>query len=195
MNDLSLYYPIGLFHILNWGSYDHILFIFVLCSSYAWRDWKKILVLITAFTLGHSITLALTVLHYLYLPSAWVEFLIPITIALTAIGNLLRKESSPNRNLGSYLLAMFFGFIHGMGFASALQSMLGKESNLWIPLLAFNLGLETGQMVVVFGVLFLTSMVLTFSRWNFRRLNQVFSLLIFFIALYLAYIRFPTTNI
>jgi len=195
LDDFHLYYPIGVHHILDWEAYDHILFIFVLCCSYAWKDWKKILVLVTAFTIGHSITLALSVLHLLYLPSVWVEFLIPITIALTALGNLLRKEPYHQKNLTSYGLAMVFGFIHGMGFASALRSMLGKESNIFMPLLSFNLGLETGQIIVVIGILFISTCFLFLTKWSQGSWNRVFSFLIFFIALYLAYIRFPTTNI
>ena len=156
MSGFSLYFGLGRDHILDYANgYDHILFVIALCSMYVLRDWKKILILVTAFTLGHSITLALATLHIISIDASLIEFLIPLTIFITAVSNLLSKEAGigTGRVQINYVLALFFGLVHGLGFSNYLRSLLGKEGNIISPLLAFNLGLELGQIIVV--VLFL----------------------------------------
>lgn len=152
MNEFSLYFGIGVEHILSFGGLDHLLFIVALTAVYQWQDWRKLLVLITAFTMGHSLTLALATLGWIVAPSYWIELLIPITIAATSISNLFKAEKKLNIN---YTMALLFGLIHGMGFSASLRALLGGQS-LLIPLLGFNLGLETGQAVVVFLFLMLS---------------------------------------
>ncbi len=156
MSGFSLYFGLGRDHILDYANgYDHILFVIALCSMYVLRDWKKILILVTAFTLGHSITLALATLHIISIDASLIEFLIPLTIFITAVSNLLSKEAGigTGRVQINYVLALFFGLVHGLGFSNYLRALLGKEGNIISPLLAFNLGLELGQIIVV--VLFL----------------------------------------
>ena len=156
MSVFSLYFGLGSDHILDYANgYDHILFVVALCSIYLLRDWKKILILVTAFTVGHSITLALATLDIISMGGALIEFLIPLTIFITAISNLLSKEAgiATGRVQINYVLALFFGLVHGLGFSNYLRSLLGKEGNIISSLLAFNLGLELGQIIVV--VLFL----------------------------------------
>src|SRR5882757_1816065 len=151
MQDFSLYFDIGIGHILNWGALDHILFVAALCLRYLVKDWKKVVVLVTAFTIGHSITLALSALGFVHIATRWIEFLIPLTIVATAINNLAQKTSQvehPSRLPLIYFFALFFGLIHGLAFASSLMSLVGKEGIL-VPLLAFNLGIETAQLLVV----------------------------------------------
>lgn len=152
MSGFSLYFGLGSDHILDYANgYDHILFVVALCSIYLLRDWKKILILVTAFTVGHSITLALATLDIISIDGALIEFLIPLTIFITAISNLLSKEAgiATGRVQINYVLALFFGLVHGLGFSNYLRSLLGKEGNIISPLLAFNLGLELGQIIVV----------------------------------------------
>ncbi|EMS32694.1 hypothetical protein C943_00699 [Mariniradius saccharolyticus AK6] len=150
MGQFQLYFQLGIQHILDIKGFDHILFVVALCAIYITRDWKKILILVTAFTIGHSITLALATLKLVKVDSAWVEFLIPTTIAITAVSNIFKPKPSSGRGIQiNYFFALFFGLIHGLGFSNYLRSLLGKEASLFEPLLAFNLGLEVGQLVIV----------------------------------------------
>ncbi len=117
---------------------------------YLLRDWKRVLVLVTAFTIGHSITLALATFDIITLRRELIEFLIPLTIFITAISNIFRKtELSDRTTYVNYGYALFFGLIHGMGFSNTLRTMLLKTTSITTPLLAFNLGLEVGQIIVV----------------------------------------------
>lgn len=160
MNQFHLYFKLGLQHILDLNGFDHILFIIALCAVYLIRDWKKILILVAAFTLGHSLTLALATLGWVRVNSDLVEFLIPVTIALTAFFNILNPKPSNGKGVqANYFFALFFGLIHGLGFSNYLRSVLGRESSVFEPLLAFNLGLEVGQLVVV-GIFLMTSSIL-----------------------------------
>ncbi|HMI66579.1 MAG TPA: HupE/UreJ family protein [Cyclobacteriaceae bacterium] len=152
MNDFSLYFGLGKDHILDYvNGYDHILFVVALGAIYLVRDWKRILILITAFTIGHSITLALATLRIISVKTNLIEFLIPLTIFITAFSNLFRNEESIPRQpiQTNYALALFFGLVHGMGFSNYLRAILGKSEHIASPLLAFNIGLEFGQIIVV----------------------------------------------
>lgn len=169
MQDFWLYFQLGWQHILDWQGYDHILFVVVLCVTYALSDWKKVLILVTAFTIGHSITLALSVFKVISLHSPLIEFLIPVTILITAAGNILNKRPKKGGTNFKYLLALFFGLIHGLGFSNYLKSLLGKSSNIVPELLAFNLGLEFGQVIIVIGILLFSAIligVFKIKRWD-----------------------------
>lgn len=153
------YLSLGFAHIADLDGYDHILFVTALCALYELRDWRHLLWLVTAFTLGHTVTLALSTLNILTLPSEIVEFLIPITIAVTASLNVIEIQRgrgsagewrlSPLQEYGKYTTALVFGFIHGMGFSTFLKSLLGKETSIALPLFAFNVGLEIGQILII----------------------------------------------
>lgn len=150
MSEFWVYLQLGFDHISDVNGYDHILFIVALCAIYQYNDWKKVLILVTAFTIGHSITLALATLQLINVSSSWVEFLIPVTILLTCIFNYHHKEQIGVSNRGlRYWVAIFFGLIHGLGFSNYLRSLLGKEETIFKPLLAFNIGLEVGQLLIV----------------------------------------------
>ena len=160
MTSFELYFKVGLQHILDLQGFDHILFILALCAVYVARDWVKILLLVTAFTLGHSLTLALATFEVVQIRSEVIEFLIPVTIAFTALATLIKPKPNSGKGIQlNYLLALFFGLIHGMGFSNYLRSLLGKEASIWQPLLAFNVGLEIGQIVIVAAFLLITSLV------------------------------------
>jgi len=152
MSEFALYFGLGKDHILDYANgYDHILFVVALCALYLVEDWRKILILVTAFTIGHSITLALSTLQIISVKTELIEFLIPLTIFITAFSNLFRKEDQITRKVvqTNYVYALFFGLIHGMGFSNYLKAILGKDSSIISQLLAFNLGLEFGQIIVV----------------------------------------------
>ncbi|MEY2704105.1 MAG: hypothetical protein RL407_167 [Bacteroidota bacterium] len=160
MSSFELYFKLGIQHILDLNGFDHILFIVVLCAVFVARDWVKILLLVTAFTLGHSLTLALATFKIIEIRSEVIEFLIPVTIALTALITLIKPKPSTGKGIQlNYLLALFFGLIHGLGFSNYLRTLLGKEAAIWQPLLAFNIGLEVGQLAIVVAFLLLTSLV------------------------------------
>lgn len=177
-----MYFQEGWQHILDLNGYDHILFVMALCAIYLVNDWKKVLILVTAFTIGHSITLALSVLNIIRVPSALIEFLIPVTIVITAFSNVLRKSQSAGNMQLNYFFALFFGLIHGMGFSNYLKSMLGSQSNIVQPLLAFNLGLEVGQIIIVIIVLLLAQLLVNFTTVKRRDWTMFISAAIFGIA-------------
>ena len=151
MSEFSLYYGLGFDHILDINGYDHILFVIVLCVLYQSTDWKKVLILITAFTVGHSITLALATLQIVRVNADLIEFLIPVTILITAISNLTTREDriAEGKIWRNYMYAGFFGLIHGLGFSNYLRALLGKDETIILQLFAFNVGLEVGQIIIV----------------------------------------------
>lgn len=149
MNDLSLYFKTGWHHIIGWDALDHVLFLVALTASYLPGNWKQVLILVTAFTIGHSVTLALSVYDLVRVNDRLVELLIPFTILVTAAFNLVADRFSKKSLRPNYLLALFFGLIHGLGFANTIRFMLSQDQNIGWPLLSFNVGLEVGQIVIV----------------------------------------------
>ena len=151
MSEFKLYYSLGFDHILDVNGYDHILFVVVLCALYQSTDWKKVLILVTAFTIGHSITLALATLRIIKINADLIEFLIPLTILITALSNLFTKEHriAEGKIWRNYLYAGFFGLIHGLGFSNYLRALLGGDTTIILQLFAFNVGLEVGQIIIV----------------------------------------------
>jgi len=196
MQDFELYFNIGIGHILNWEALDHILFVAALCLRYLVKDWKKVVVLVTAFTIGHSITLALSALGLVHIATRWIEFLIPLTIVATAINNLAQKTGEvehPSKLPVIYFFALFFGLIHGLAFASSLLSLVGKEGVL-VPLLAFNLGIETAQLLVVAIILVISFIFVQLLK--IRRTWWVWgvSALVLLASLQMAYQRWPALH-
>ena len=172
MSEFQAYLQLGFAHITDPNGYDHILFVIALCAIYELKAWRKVLVLITAFTIGHSVTLALATLKIIHLRSDVVELLIPITIFFTALNNYF-QEARGEVQTGKirYVSAVIFGLIHGLGFSSYLQSLLGDTENIILPLFAFNVGLEIGQLIIVSVALFISTFfieVLKIQRitWN-----------------------------
>lgn len=161
MNGLfSTYFKLGYQHILDVNGYDHIVFIVALCAIYTWKEWKQVAILVTAFTIGHSLTLALAVLDVIRFPQDLIETLIPITILLTCIANIfVKNDKTVLKDRIHYVLALCFGFIHGMGFSNFLRSsLMPGENSIVRQLFAFNVGLEIGQLCIVgmlFGMAFL----------------------------------------
>ena len=169
MNNFGLYFEIGYKHIADLRGIDHILFVMALCIRYQFSDWRKILILVTAFTIGHSITLALSLFNLVQYSLKWIEFLIPVTIVITSVSNLLVKKFVFKSKFPLiYFLALFFGLVHGLGFSSYLKSLLGSENNVVSQLVAFNLGLEAGQLLIVMAVLSISFLFVTIFKCNRR---------------------------
>jgi HupE/UreJ protein len=191
MQDFSFYFGLGWEHIISWGALDHQLFIAALSAIYILKDWKQVLVLVTAFTIGHSLTLALSVYDVIRFDRNWVEFLIACTIVITAISNLFQKKFTARSIRINYFLALFFGLIHGMGFASALRPMLARDQSLGWGLFGFNAGLEVGQIVVVVILLVIGKIVLDVLKVNRREWVIFLSAAVFGLALKMAIERIP----
>ena len=191
MQDFIFYLKLGWEHIISLDALDHQLFVLVLVAVYSFGDWKKILVMVTAFTIGHSITLALSTLDIIRISSGWVEFLIPLTIVITAFDNILFKGNQSKLMRINYFLALFFGLIHGMGFANTARMMLAKEQNLLTPLLGFNIGLELGQIVVVIAFLMLLFVVIKIFRVHKKDWIMFISSGVFALALKMTLERLP----
>lgn len=191
MQDFNLYFQLGIEHILTWEALDHILFVAALCLRYLWKDWKKVAILVTAFTIGHSVTLLLTSLGYLNVPVQWIEFLVPLTIAATALNNLLQKQAEQTSKLPAiYFLALFFGLIHGMAYASTIMSLEGREGIVGI-VFAFNVGIELAQLVVVAGVLLISFILVQLLKLPRLWWMKIASVIILVISLKMAFERLP----
>jgi hypothetical protein len=191
MQDLGFYFELGWHHIITWNALDHLLFILALSAIYLIGNWRQVLILITAFTIGHSFTLALSVFNMVRVSDKWVEFLIPCTIIVTAGLSLLEKEYRPKSLRLNYFLALFFGLIHGLGFANYIRFMMSKQESMGLSLFGFNIGLEAGQIVVVTAILFLSFLLV--NKVGFKRKWWVWSLSIvaLSIAVKMAWERFP----
>ena len=188
MTDFEIFLPLGFQHITDLKGYDHTLFVIALCAIYRLKNWKKVAFLVTAFTIGHSITLALATLNLITYSTKLIELLIPITIVLTCLINFFHKSAEysldiEKPSLFRYPVAVMFGLIHGMGFSNYLKSLLGKEQSIWQPLLAFNIGLELGQLVIVVIVLIISSLMLDIFRVKKHNWNLILSGIVLGIAL------------
>ena len=165
MSGFQMYLEMGMRHITDVTAYDHIIFVLALCGIYKLNDWKKVLILVSAFTIGHSITLALATLNVISFSRNFVEILIPITIIITALFNISSFETSQSKNGKlKYGLALVFGLIHGMGFSNYLKMMLDKGDSIFQPLLAFNIGVEIGQIGIVLIILMLSYLMINILR-------------------------------
>ena len=163
MEELN-YFKEGWHHIISKDALDHQLFIIALAAVYTLFEWRQVLILVTAFTIGHTVTLALSTLNLITIPTNLVEILIPCTIVITAIANLFQKSFSPKAIRLNYFLALFFGLIHGLGFANTLRFIKAEDESLGWILLQFNLGLEAGQILVVVLILFVAYLFLNILK-------------------------------
>lgn len=148
MQQILFYINQGLIHVLNWAAYDHLLFLVVLIIVFSFSDWKKTLWLITFFTIGHTVTLALSAYNVIYLKSEIIEFLIAATIFITALSNILFQRNKGSINLNLFF-ALFFGLIHGLGFSSYFKMLVGRTDDKIMPLFSFAIGVELAQAVIV----------------------------------------------
>jgi hypothetical protein len=193
MDQFLTYFEVGFKHIVSRNlGVDHILFIVALAVRYQFADWKKLLILVTAFTIGHSITLALSVFNVVNYSIAWIEFLIPVTIVITAISNwFVNKFTFKARFPLIYFFALFFGLIHGLGFSNYLKSMLGKDSSVIWELFSFNVGLEAGQLVIVLAILIISFIFVNLLKCSRREFLLYVSGGAFAVALLMALERVP----
>ena len=197
MTTFAVYLRLGFEHLLDLQGYDHILFLAALCAAYSLPRWRELLVLVTAFTIGHSVSLALATLRLVRVDTGLVEFLIPVTIVAAAVTNLvaMRREKTSEHRVAArparYGLALVFGVVHGLGFSSFLRLVLGEERNLLLPLLSFNIGLELAQIVVAGAVLALALGATRGLQLSDKAWNVVLSAITGIIAAWMAVQRLP----
>ena len=177
MQPFGLYLQLGFEHISDFAGLDHILFLIALCAVYRIEQWRRLTILVTAFTVGHSVTLALSSLGAFTIPSNIIEFLIPTTILATALHNvMIRPSAETTSGMGkNYAMALFFGFIHGMGFSNFFRALLMRDDSIVVPLLGFNIGIELGQLLVVGVVVGISYVFLNILRVKHRDWNVFIS--------------------
>ncbi|TRX42334.1 HupE/UreJ family protein [Flavobacterium restrictum] len=178
MSDFWIYFQIGLRHVLDIHAYDHVLFLIALAVPFSFSDWKRILLLVSMFTVGHTLALLLSVYEIVAIKVNVVELLIPITILITALFNLFTAGKSSKKESISlvFFVTLFFGIVHGLGFSNYFKTILGgSPSSKLVPLGEFALGIEAAQIVVVFVVLILSYMVQTVFRFSKRDWTLVMS--------------------
>ncbi len=191
MKDFIFYFKIGWTHIMSLDATDHLFFISVLAIIYTVADWKKVLVLVTAFTIGHALTLFMSVLNLISVKSEVVEFLIPCTIMVTAMINLLLQRKQRGSHAIQYAIALGFGLVHGLGYANYIRMMLSADQQLVWGLFSFNVGLEAGQIVVVSLVLFMVWMASKVHANAHKHLIRLLSFAVFCFSLLMVIERFP----
>ena len=191
LQDFVFYFKLGWEHIISADALDHQLFILALVAIYSYKNLKQVLILVTAFTIGHSLTLFLSVTDVIRFESKWVEFLIPCTIVFTSISNLFRTNFSLKSVKINYYLALVFGLIHGMGFANSIRIMLAKDQNIGWGLFGFNVGLEAGQIFMVVVVLLITLLIFNYTTIRRRDWVLFISAAVFSLALKMALERIP----
>jgi hypothetical protein len=171
MSEFWVYFQIGLHHVLDIQAYDHVLFMMALVLPFTFKDWKRLLFSVTLFTAGHTSALLLSVYEILVIKASIVELLIPITILSTAVFNLFTiGKTSRKENLNLiFLITLFFGVIHGLGFSNYFKTLLGGSSNSkLIPLLEFALGIEGAQITVVLAMLIVAYSVQSLFKFSRR---------------------------
>ncbi len=168
MSEFWFYFTLGLEHVLDWQAYDHVLFIIVLCAAYSLDSWKRLLILVTVFTLGHTLSLFLTNYEVVSVSSTWIEFLIPITIISAALYNLATasREQERKSSMVLYAVTLFFGLIHGFGFGRYFNE-INDDKEIW-PLIEFALGIEMAQIIVVLAVVVIGILAKYLFRFNRR---------------------------
>jgi hypothetical protein len=191
MSLFTTYLELGYQHIAGLDGLDHILFLLVLASPYTIQRWKLLLLMVTAFTIGHSLSLALAATDAVEVNRMWIEFLIPLTIVLAGLFNLLRKSKSNKTPWLSLLVVIAFGLIHGVGFSSFFQSLLGKEESILMPLLAFNLGIELGQTLIVMIAVILLTAVQGSGTKHLEKLVFFINSAVIGIASYMSFLNHP----
>ena len=170
MNEFWLYFNLGLTHVLDINAYDHVLFLIALIVPYSFKDWKRVLLLVTMFTLGHTLALILAVYQIIVVQVDIIEFLIPVTIFITAFYHILTAGKAAQKGIGfAAFITLFFGIIHGLGFSNYFKSILpGSASDKLLPLLEFAVGIEAAQLIVVLIVLIISTLVQTVFRFSLR---------------------------
>lgn len=193
MNDLWFYIKLGLDHVLDFGAYDHILFLAALALPFTFKSWKKVLLFATIFTIAHCVSLCLSVYEIAVMDAGLIEFLIPVTILGTAMFNFnYVKASAENRSIILHVFATaFFGLIHGFGFSNYFKMLMAEEENKLGPLLGFATGIEISQVMIVLLVLAVASLFLSILKVKSSLFIMVGSILVILVTIPMLITTFP----
>jgi len=185
------YMKLGFQHIVDIESLDHILFVITLCAVYQLSEWRKIAIVITAFTLGHSITLVLAALKIIVPNRYLIELLIPVTILISGVFNLVSQkfDIQSAKLYVKYAFALFFGLIHGMSFSSFFTDIMGDSTSIVFPLFSFNVGIELGQFFVILLYYSLVYVLFRLSKIEYNRFAWIFSMVGILVSFYLIFKR------
>ncbi len=176
LNDFWFNIKYGINHVLDLNGYDHILFLILLTVPYLFKDWKRVFFLVSIFTLGHTLSLVLAAYNVVSINGNLVEFLIPVTILVVASYNLFTSKKVKSQKIGVlFISTLFFGLIHGLGFAREFKMLAGGVENKLMLLLEFALGIEIAQVIIVFVVLFTSFICQTIFRFSKRDWVMVIS--------------------
>lgn len=180
LNDFWFNVQYGINHVLDINAYDHVLFLIVLTVPYMFKDWKRVLLLVSIFTLGHTLSLVLAAYGVVTVNADLIEFLIPITILVVALFNVFTSgKGAQKEKVGVLMLStLFFGLVHGLGFAREFKMLVGKSDNKLMVLIEFALGIEIAQIIIVFLVLFLGFLCQTVFRFSRRDWIMVVSAIV-----------------
>lgn len=193
MDDFLRNFSEGFFHVLDINAYDHILFITLMAVPYLFNSWKKLLWLVTAFTLGHTLSLLLAAYGIVTVSTTWIEFLIPVTIAMAALFNIFTAGKRRGNDTPWLLIstALFFGIIHGFGFSSQFKMLASGGENKLTLLAEFALGIEAAQLVIVLFILILNFLITSLFRFNKKEWTQIISAIVFGIIIPMLFERWP----
>jgi hypothetical protein len=169
MSQFWLYFRLGLEHVLDWQAYDHILFLIVLVAAYSFAGWKRVLWLVSIFTIGHTLSLILSVYGLVNFSSKYVELLIATTILITALYNIITAKKKENQRSAAllYVATAFFGIIHGLGFSTYFRMIASNTENKFLPLMEFALGIETAVIIIA-----ITALILAFIFQNILKITR-----------------------
>ncbi|HZJ20451.1 MAG TPA: HupE/UreJ family protein [Pricia sp.] len=195
MQDFWFYIKLGLYHVLDTNAYDHILFLMALALPFTFKSWKKVVLLVTVFTITHCASLALSSYDLVLMDAGLIEFLIPVTIVMTAIFNLLYvKSGAEGNNMWLHVLATaFFGLIHGFGFSNYFKMLMAEEDDTLFPLLGFALGIEVSQVIIVLSVLVVSLLVSSLTKAKHPVYVAFVSVLIILLTIPILIESFPFT--
>jgi hypothetical protein len=193
LENFWFYIELGLHHVLNLGAYDHLLFLSALAIPFTFKSWRKVLLLATVFTIAHCSSLFLAVYDVVAMNIGLVEFLIPVTIVLTALFNLtyVKGKQADRSVLWQVLATAFFGFIHGFGFSNYFKMLVAGEVEKVTPLLGFAAGIEISQVLIVLSILILTFLFLSVLKIKQELYVKIASYLIILITIPLLFATFP----
>jgi glucose uptake protein GlcU len=193
MQEFIFYIKMGLNHVLDFNSYDHILFLIALALPFAFKSWKKVILLASIFTIAHCFSLFLSVYGILVMDVSLIEFLIPVTILCTALFNMIYLKSTlDNRSLGLHIFAtVFFGLIHGFGFSNYFNMLMAEEEEKFSSLLGFATGIEISQILIVLSVLCISFVFVSLLKVKSQVYVTIGSILILLTTIPMLIAAFP----
>ncbi len=180
MSDFSFYLELGLFHVLDWKAYDHLLFLVALSIPFSFRQFKTVFWLVTFFTLGHTVSLFISVYEIIRPPVNLIEILIPITIIVTGVSNIINSQKNKTNHKTGILISLFFGIIHGFGFGNYFNQISFPLESKVAPLVGFSFGVEFSQLIIV--LIILIANFLAMKTFNVQHTKYITMVSIFIVG-------------